>query len=344
MLNGVEQITPILLRSYSPQNLIYRSPDREDIDMGNMLAVIKWYPSQIINFEGVFVPFYRSSVLIVEPVHLPDNVLINQISTLMTDKKMHSLGLKGDLHIRGIDFGISWFDGYDPMPGIALTAFNLDISGTFPIPLIDLTMTPYKISVLGIDFETIAGSVGLRGEAAWTTPQLSSTTYEYVPAPDIKWVAGVDWSSGIWRIIGEYSGKTIRHFQPSTVDPIIGTEPDYSALSQLYTVPGFDPASYIREQVRAFNRLYNYQLKRNYHSVAVRVESDMLYGKLVPSIFSMYNLTSHDLLFIPEIRFKPADGLTITAGGEFYSGRSGSLYDIVDEFMNSIYLTLRVDF
>jgi hypothetical protein len=58
----------------------------------------------------------------------------------------------------------------------------------------------------------------------------------------------------------------------------------------------------------------------------------------------MYNLTSRDLLIIPEIKYKPADGLTITAGAEFYSGRSGSLYDIVDGFMNSIYVALKVDF
>jgi hypothetical protein len=58
----------------------------------------------------------------------------------------------------------------------------------------------------------------------------------------------------------------------------------------------------------------------------------------------MYNFTSHDLLFIPEVRFKPADGLTITAGAEYYSGRSGSLYDIADSFMNTIYVALKVDF
>jgi hypothetical protein len=58
----------------------------------------------------------------------------------------------------------------------------------------------------------------------------------------------------------------------------------------------------------------------------------------------MYNFTSHDLLLIPEIKYKPADGLTITAGAEFYSGRAGSLYNIIDEFMNCIYVALKVDF
>ena len=58
----------------------------------------------------------------------------------------------------------------------------------------------------------------------------------------------------------------------------------------------------------------------------------------------MYNFTSRDLLFIPEVKFKPADGLSITAGAEFYSGKKGSLFDIVDGFMNSVYLSSELIF
>jgi hypothetical protein len=74
------------------------------------------------------------------------------------------------------------------------------------------------------------------------------------------------------------------------------------------------------------------------------VEAEMIYGKLLPSVFSLYNFTSRDLLIIPEIRIKPADGLAITIGAEIYSGREGSLYDLVDDFMNGAYVSLRVDF
>ena len=328
----------------SPQNLISRSPDREDMDMGNLLSEICWYPTERISIKAVAIPFYRASVLIIDPVPLPENVAIEQINTLITDKKMFSYGLKADFSVRGIDCGISWFDGYDPMPGIALTGFNLDLSAIVPLPFTELTVTPYKNRVLGIDFETAAGSIGIRGETAWSFPFLSYKTTEYVPLPEIKWVAGIDWSSGIWRIAGEYSGKYISDFSPSSVAPLIGTEPDYYALAQLLAIPGFDIEGYVRQQVGAFNRLYNYQLEKYYHSAAVRIESDLAYGKIIPSFFMMYNFTARDLVIIPELRYKPADGLTITAGAEFYSGRSGSLYDIIDGFMNSIYVALRADF
>ena len=76
----------------------------------------------------------------------------------------------------------------------------------------------------------------------------------------------------------------------------------------------------------------------------LRIDADLIYGKMIPSVFTMYNFTSRDLLIIPEVKFKPADGFSITAGAEIYSGMKGSLFDIVNGFMNSVYLSLRVDF
>jgi hypothetical protein len=332
------------LSKLCPQNLLSRSPDREDMDMGNLLSSFNWYPSEYISLEVVAIPFYRSSVLIIDPIPLPDNVTINQIKSLFTDKEMFSYGMRADIHLSVIDWSLTWFDGYDPMTGVALTDFRLDMSGPVPVPFTELSMTPYKTSLLGIDFETTAGSFGFRGESSLSVPHLTYKTNEYVPLSELRWVLGSDWSSGAWRIIGEYSGKRIRKFTPSMAEPLIGSEPDYILLAQLMANPGFDLPGYVREQVGAFNRLYNYQLKKYYHSGAVRIETELVYGKLLPSLFSIYNFTSGDILIIPEIRYKPSDGLTITAGAEYYKGRKSSLYDITDDFMNSFYVSLRVDF
>jgi hypothetical protein len=328
----------------NPQNMINRSPDREDMDMGNLLSSFDWYPSEHISIGVVVVPFYRSSVLIIDPVPLPDNVTIKQLNTLITGKEMFSYAFKTDLHLKGIDLGVSYFDGYDPMPGIAFSVFSLDMSGPLPVSSTELTVKPYKTRVAGIDFETSAGSIGIRGEAALSKPYLSSEMFEYVPLPELKWVTGADWSSGVWRVTAEYSGKRISGFTPVTADPVIGTEPDYSKLAAMFSVPGFNPEDYVRQQVGAFNRLYNYQLKKYYHSAAFRIESELDYGKILPSVFVMYNFSARDLLTVPEIKFKPSDGLTITAGAEFYSGRRNSLFDLIDGFMNSFYVALRADF
>jgi len=328
----------------SPQNLISRSTDHEDMDMGNLLIDARWYPSPVFSLEAVIIPYYRSSTLLIEPLNLPSYIKINQIESLLTDKKMFTYGFKADFHIKGVDFGLSLFDGYDPMPGIALTAFSIDTIEFVPYPSAGLSTTPYKIRNIGFDFETAIGSFGIRGEAAWTIPSLSWKEHEYVPCQEVKWVAGIDWMRGNWRITGEYSGKTNPDFEPSTVEPLIGTEVDPAMLAILLATPGFDFEGYIRQQVGAFNRLYNYQLENSYHSTGFRVETDLFYGKLTPSVTTLYNFTSHDFMFMPEVVWKPADGLTITAGGEFFSGKEGSVYDIVDEFMNCFKLGLKINF
>lgn len=328
----------------SPRNLVSRSPDSEDMDMGNLLMSVRMHPSSFISLEADLIPYYRSSVLLIDPITLPSYVRINQIEALVTDKKFFSYGLKADLHLKSVDMGLSWFDGYDPMPGMALTGFNLDLSGPVPVPNTELTMTPYKIRNIGLDFETTAGGIGLRGEAAWTIPYGSSIAYEYVPFEEIKWVAGFDWTSGNWRFTAEYSGKSIIDFVPATAEPFIGTEPDPAQLAFLLSLPNFNMGEYVRQQVGAFNRLYNYQMEKAYHSAGFRIESDLFYGKLTPSVFTLYNFTSHDFLVIPELIYKPADDLAISIGGEFYSGRKGSVYDIIDEFMNCIRFSIRVDF
>lgn len=328
----------------NPQNYISRSPDREDMDMGNLLALIKWYPSDYITFEAVAVPYYKSSVLIIDPIPLPENVKVNEIQNLLTNDKKLSYALKADFHLRGIDFSTSWFDGYDPMPGIALTNFSLDLSGPLPVPSTELSATPYKTRVLGADFESSFGMFGIRGEGAWSVPYLSWKTHEFVPLPELKWVLGIDWTSGDWRIIGEYTGKSVRDYTPASAAPILAVQPDYAQLAQLLGQPGFDINEYVRQQVASFNRLYNYQLRRSYHSAGLKVETELLYGKVLPSVFALYNFTSRDLLLIPELRIKPVDGMTLVVGIEFYSGAKGSLYDIVNDFMNSVYAGIRIDF
>jgi hypothetical protein len=328
----------------NPKNLISRSPDQDDMDLGNLLLSARYYPSPVITFEGVAIPFYRSSVLMIKPLSLPSYVKINQIDSLVTGSKMFSYGFKTDLHLSGIDMSVSWFDGFNPMPGTALKEFYLDLIGPLPVPYTELSFTPYKIRNIGLDFETSIGNFGLRGEAAYTLPYKSYKEYEYVPCREISWVTGFDWSAGNWRFTGEYSGKTIPDFMAPVVDSFIGTEMDMSQMVLLMGTPGFDLREYVRQEVSSFNRLYNYQLKRSYHSGAFRVETDILYGKLTASVFTLYNITTCDLLIMPELRYKPSDGVTISAGADYYSGIKGSLYDIVDEFMNCIRIGVRVDF
>lgn len=328
----------------SPQNLVSRSTDREDMDMGNLLTEIKLYPFTALTIQAVAIPYFRSSRLLIGPIDLPSYVNIYEIESLLTDRKMFTYGLKTDFHLTGVDLSLSWFDGYDPMPGIALSRFSIDTLKIIPLPSVDLSTKPYKIRNLGIDFEAALGGFGIRGEVAWKSPYLSYKTYEYVPMEEINLVGGIDWMKGNWRITLEYSGKVIPDFEPSAVEPMLTGNIDPALLATFLLNPAFNFAEYTRLQTAAFNRLYNYQLEKWYHSGGLRVEADLLYGKLTPSVTTTYNFVSKDFMLMPELVWKPADGLTITAGGDYFSGKKGSLYDIADEFMNCFRLGLKVNF
>lgn len=332
------------LNKISPRNLVSRSPDPEDMDMGNLLLRGRWFPAKLFNIEIVAEPYYRPSELMIKPIRLPSYITITQPGQLVTDKSMFSYGLRAGLQLKIADIGISWFDGYDPMPGTALTSFTLDMSGGFPIPLTVLTLTPYKIQNAGVDFESTVGSFGLRGELVWTIPEVSWEKVEYVACEQLQWSIGTDHSSGDWQFLAEYSGKFLPDFKPATVEPMIGTEPDLAALAALMAVPGFDLREYVRQQIGSFNRLYNYQLKEFYHNGSVKVSRDILYGIINASITGMYNFTTRDLMLRPELSWKPADGLTINLGGEFFSGKKGSVFDIVDEFLNGVFFSIKAEF
>lgn len=328
----------------NPLNYISRSPDREDADLGNIIASASWFAGTFFDLEAVLVPFYRPSTLIIDPVPLPRGVEIEQLKSLITNQKLTGVGFRAGFHPKGIDIGLSWFDGYDPMPGIKLSSADIDFSGSLPSVSIKLKVTPYKIRSAGLDFETTAGAFGIRGEAAWSRPCHISGENEHIPLEEIKWVAGADYNPGNWKLNIEYSGKYLPDFIPLSVQPVIGIEPDYEQLAILLQQPGFDFPGYLKQQTAAFNRLFNYQVNRIYHSTGIRVEHELAWGRVIPSLFAMYNLTSRDLLLIPEIKFKPFDGLTVTAGAEIYSGKKGSLYRLINDFMESIYMGIKINF
>lgn len=327
----------------TPRDLLLRTTDRDEIYTGNLLGELNYHPFERLRLQFVTLPLYRSSTLLIDPVPLPSYINFKLINSLIT-RNVFSYGLRADLYLNSFDLGIAWFDGYDPMPGISLQRFEIHNTGGFPVPLIDLQAVPYHINMAGLDFETTAGAFGFRGEAAWVSPVEDYLVHEHIPLPHLEFAAGSDWSRGNWRLSAEYGLKYMYDYTPPQGESLIGSDPDLSVIGQLISMPGFDLYEFIRTQVATFNRLYNYQAEKTYHSAGLRIEADLMYGKLTPSLYTMYNFTAGEIVAMPEIRFKPADGITLVAGAEYYRGKKGSLFRIIDSFMNSLYFTARVDF
>ncbi|MDX9904570.1 MAG: hypothetical protein RB288_10910 [Bacteroidales bacterium] len=329
------------LSRFNPTDYIYRSPDFEDRDMGNLLGELTLNAGSRFRLSVVATPFWNPSLLMTTPLELPQNITLEMPAGLDPADGLHSYGFRGDFMLGGFDAGIQFFHGPDLNPGLALTGADY----TNPMnPIISITGVPYIINHAGLDFETVVSPVVLRGALAWSDPIEDKEGNEEVPFSQVEWVAGLDWTPGAVRITAEYSGKKILDFYPSPYDPIIGTEPDMAALAELFNTPGFNPVEFTRMQTEAFGRLYNNQMHEYYHSAGLRFEAELLYGRLIPSMTVLYNFTSRDLLLMPVVEFKPADGVTLSAGLEHYSGAKGGLYDIIDDFMKAAFFSIKIEF
>ncbi len=329
------------LSRFSPLDYTLRSPDFEDAELGNILGEITFTPAPFFRLSVVATPFWNPSILIIKPVELPQNMQVSLPAGLRTGNGYYSYGVRGDFIARGFDAGIQYYHGPDLMPGLILT--NADYTNPAQ-PAIAVNGIPYIINSTGFDFETAISPFVLRGTAAITSPVEEKEGNEEIPFRQIEWVAGLDWTPGAVRVTAEYSGKKVLDFYEAPYDPILGTEPDMQQLMELFSTPGFDPVEFTRLQIEAFNRLYNNQIYEYYHSAGLRFEAELFYGRLIPSLTTVYNFTSKDLLVRPALKYKPSDGVTISAGYEHYSGARGGMYDIIDDFMKAAYLSVRIDF
>jgi len=334
-----DMFTP--LSRFSPMDYTLRSPDFEDSELGNLLGEIIFTPAPFFRLSAVAAPFWNPSILIIKPIPLPPNMQVELPEGLKTGNGYYSYGFRGDFTLRRFDAGLQWYHGPDLMPGLNLVSADY----TNPMePAVAVKGVPYIINSAGLDFETVVSPFVLRGTAAYSSPVEKKEGNEEIPFPQIEWVAGFDWTPGAVRVTAEYSGKKVLDFYEAPYDPIIGTEPDMAKLMELFSTPGFDPVEFTRLQIEAFNRLYNNQIYEYYHSAGLRFEAELFYGRLIPSLTTVYNFTSRDLLLRPTVKYKPSDGVTLSAGYEYYKGIKGGMYDIIDDFMKAAFFSIRVDF
>jgi len=334
-----DMFTP--LSRFCPVDYTLRSPDFEDAELGNILGALTFTPAPFFKFSAVATPFWNPSILIIKPIPLPSNLQVELPEGFKSGNGYYSYGFRGDFTLRGFDAGLQWYHGPDLMPG--LTMISADYTNPLD-PAIAVEGVPYLINSAGFDFETVISPFILRGTLAYTDPELEKEGNEEVPFPQVEWVAGLDWTPGALRVTAEYAGKKVLDFYEAPYDPLIGTTLNMEELMELFSTPGFDPVEFTRSQIEAFNRLYNNQLFEYYHSAGLRVEAELFYGRLIPSLTTVYNFTSRDLMLRPAVRYKPADSVTLTVGYEHYAGTEGGLYDIIDDFMKAAFFSLRIDF
>lgn len=309
--NPTDNITPV--------NALFHSPEPDDMRLGNFLVRARGHFSQSLSLEGVWIPVYRPSVLPVDP-EMDPRMLFTGTKNPTFVLKNSGYGLRLSLDRPGGGISLSWFDGYEPYPGLLITGFSLDEQNNARV---ELTGTPFREQVAGVDFETSAGAFGLRGEAAYRHTTGYRDNY-YRAWPDIRYVFGIDRTFGNFTMILQYAGRYLPEYEaPASPD---------------------DPAASPDEQMGYFNRMMFRQLDRTSHMLSLRPSLSVMHDNLQLEIYGEYNFTTKEYLLYPKITWNVSDMIRLSAGGNLFHGPRNSLYDLVRPLMNGVFVEARVSF
>jgi hypothetical protein len=253
---------------------------------------------------------------------MPDYLFFMDPESPGVSLKEGSYGINYDLHSRFIDASLYWFDGYHHWPGVGFDSFVIDSSTMEPAAL-NIREQAYRIRMLGMDFSIPVGSWILRAEGAWQQSVEPHEVYEYVPYPELSYTAEIERSGSHATWLAGYYGKYILDYSSPAAEPSLSAGQDqFLQLMQLgipLTHETIDDM--VGEQVKAFNRLYNYQLEERYHSVFLMWKGNFWYDRLELTMPVIYNITTAEWVLQPGISYGIQRPLW---SGEFFVRHGGS--------------------
>ena len=313
-INPTNNITPV--------NTLLRSPDPDDMRMGNFLMQMDYSFAPAVKLEGIWVPKFKPSLLPWQFVILPPGVNLKEGD--YPDAKLENCSFAGKLYLNfpTIDATFSYYNGYGLNPGLTLGIPDYLPGDTFITQ--NIMTKAYRVQTLGLDFSTTIGKFGFRGEAAWQIPEDDYKTEINVPNPDIWYVLGMDRSFGNFQLIVQYIGRYVIDFD----------EPK----------PPVDEMGKLIYGIEQGNRMFQMQQNEWSHSLSVRASQSLFYQTFSLEIFSLMHFTTGEYMMIPKITYSISDGLSIAAGMEWYSGGDNTLYDLIENPFNSVFLQLKAFF
>lgn len=336
VFNPTQRLTPL--------DPLVRSPDQDDLKLGNWALGTGITLGIKSKLSGYWLPVYAPSRLLIEPVPMPDYITFADPGYPDVKLKNGSYGLKYDLFLGALDASVSWFDGFNHLPGIAFRNAMFD-SVTLAPDNIVLAEEAYRAKMLGLDFAIPAGSWIFRFEGAWQHTN-GYPEKEYIPFPELSYEAEIEWTGSNLTVVAGYYGKYILDYAASGRDPELSISNDDLAgiINSGITVTPDMLNSEITGRISAFNRLYNYQMEEIYHNGFVVIKSNFFHNFLELELPAVYNFTTDEWTLRPSITCKPADGIHIKAGYEGYIGPASSLYDMIGPVLNSGFLSVKIMF
>jgi hypothetical protein len=337
LFNPVNKLTPI-----DPTT---RSPEMDDMNLGIWALQGNVNMGSYLKLSATWNPIYQPGILLIDPIPMPEYVFFLEPDYPGVNLDEGNYGIQLDLRAPVMDAAFYWFDGYHNWPGIAFDSFVLDTLSMEPLAL-NLYEKAYRIMMAGLDFSIPLGSWIFTAEGAWFQTKENHEGKEYLPFPELSYTAEIE-KSGSWlTVIAGYHGKHIMDYIPAQAKPELSAEQEqFLPLMEEgigLTSELVDGA--VKEQIAAFNRLYNYQLEEFYHSSFLVLRGDFIHSMLEVELPVIYNFTTEEWTIQPAISWMPADGIRVKAGFIGLWGGPNSLYDLVGPVLNAGFIAMTLTF
>ncbi|MCP4710711.1 MAG: hypothetical protein GY869_18965, partial [Planctomycetes bacterium] len=149
----------------TPQKFVSRSPFEDDRRDGNFL-IRSQLNVEPVRVEALWIPVYAANELPIDQ-NMINSLLMGQLSSLPFNVNLHKLvenypdasfkksgfAVRCNLELPAVDGSVSYFNGYNPMPGL-----NVDVGPAGAVVDIMPGLKAYRMHMVGGDFATALGS------------------------------------------------------------------------------------------------------------------------------------------------------------------------------------------
>jgi len=337
VLNPVDKLTAL--------DPTVRSPEEDDMKLGFWGIRAGLNLGNSMKLTATWKPLFQPSVLLIDPVPLPDYVEFLDPEYPGMELSEGSYGINYDLFTSFMDFSLYWYDGYSNWPGIRYDSFILDPESMEPSAL-NLAQKAYRIRMAGADISLPVRSWIFRAEGALQHTVKTPGSADYLPFNEVSYVAEIEKSGSKYNLLAGYHGKYILNHKPAQAEPLLEAgQEQFSELLNSGIIPTNELIDgIISEQIGAFNRLYNYQIEEFYHTLFAAVKLFLWHEQVEITLPLVHYMTTSEWVIQPGIVYKPVDGLKISAGYSGLYGPEDALLDMVGPILNAAYISLRLTF
>jgi hypothetical protein len=269
------------------------------------LALKSTYHFSELALSGILLPDFQANKL---PIFGATGVVFNE-----TIPKGGQYALKLEQTGQAIDWSLSYFQGYDLNPDIAIDSFQAG--------KLFLSLQHNKIRVLGADAATVLGRYGLRAEAAYTWTEDQSGRDPFVKNAFFYGVVGAD------RTFLEYLNLNVQYFvrQVSNYnDPRLLADPLSSSVAL--------------QQAVASSQLDAFQ-----HGASLRIGNKWLNETLEAEVAAVANITYRDYFLRPKLSYSIDDHWKGSLGANIFHGGKDTFFALLKD-RSAVFAELRYNY